>query len=108
MPHIPGLCSPYDKVGRLVYFGRMLKNKLLQAIQAIIAPACLGHESIPYDAVLVGARRATCLRPSEYLLVRSALKSARHEPRAYMRADKQLSETERQKHFGKFTGTSGP
>jgi hypothetical protein len=36
------------------------------------------------------------------------LKSARHEPRAYMRADKQLSETERQKNFGKFTGTSGP
>ena len=27
---------------------------------------------------------------------------------AYMRADKQLSETERQKNFGKFTGTSDP
>ena len=24
MPHVPGLRSPYDKVGRLVYFGRML------------------------------------------------------------------------------------
>jgi Domain of unknown function (DUF5069) len=24
MPHVPGLRSPYEKVGRLVYFGRML------------------------------------------------------------------------------------
>ena len=24
MPYVPGLRSPYDKVGRLVYFGRML------------------------------------------------------------------------------------
>lgn len=24
MPHVPGLRSPYAKVGRLVYFGRML------------------------------------------------------------------------------------
>ena len=31
MPHVPGLRSPYDKVGRLVYFGRMLDKIRLQA-----------------------------------------------------------------------------
>jgi gluconokinase len=34
MAHVPGLRSPYDKVGRLVYFGRMLdKIRLLAAGQ---------------------------------------------------------------------------
>lgn len=34
MPHVPGLRSPYLKVGRLVYFGRMLdKIRLLTAGQ---------------------------------------------------------------------------
>lgn len=31
MPHVPGLRSPYVKVGRLVYFGRMLDKIRLQA-----------------------------------------------------------------------------
>ncbi len=31
MVHIPGLRSPYDKVGRLVYFGRMLDKIRLHA-----------------------------------------------------------------------------
>jgi len=31
MPHIPGLRSPYAKVGRLVYFGRMLDKVRLHA-----------------------------------------------------------------------------
>ena len=31
MPHVPGLRSPYQKVGRLVYFGRMLDKIRLQA-----------------------------------------------------------------------------
>lgn len=31
MPHIPGLRSPYAKVGRLVYFGRMLDKIRLHA-----------------------------------------------------------------------------
>ncbi len=31
MPHIPGLRSPYAKVGRLVFFGRMLDKIRLRA-----------------------------------------------------------------------------
>ncbi|HZZ58269.1 MAG TPA: DUF5069 domain-containing protein [Opitutaceae bacterium] len=31
MPRVPGLRSPYDKVGRLVYFGRMLDKIRLHA-----------------------------------------------------------------------------
>ena len=31
MPNVPGLRSPYDKVGRLVYFGRMLDKIRLHA-----------------------------------------------------------------------------
>ncbi len=31
MPHVPGLRSPYAKVGRLVYFGRMIDKIRLQA-----------------------------------------------------------------------------
>ena len=31
MPHVPGLRSVYDKVGRLVYFGRMLDKIRLHA-----------------------------------------------------------------------------
>ena len=31
MPHVPGLRSPYEKVGRLVYFGRMLDKIRLHA-----------------------------------------------------------------------------
>jgi hypothetical protein len=35
MPHVPGLRSPYLKVGRLVYFGRMLDKIRLQARGAL-------------------------------------------------------------------------
>lgn len=31
MPFVPGLRSPYEKVGRIVYFGRMLDKIRLQA-----------------------------------------------------------------------------
>ena len=31
MPHVPGLRSCYDKVGRLIYFGRMLDKMRLHA-----------------------------------------------------------------------------
>lgn len=31
MPHVPGLRSPYVKVGRIVYFGRMIDKIRLQA-----------------------------------------------------------------------------
>ncbi len=31
MPNVPGLRSPYSKVGRIVYFGRMLDKIRLQA-----------------------------------------------------------------------------
>jgi gluconokinase len=32
MPHVPGIRSPYVKVGRLVYFGRMLDKIRLHAV----------------------------------------------------------------------------
>ncbi len=32
MPHVPGLRSPYAKVGRLVFFGRMLDKIRLHAV----------------------------------------------------------------------------
>ena len=31
MPHVPGLRTPYARVGRLVYFGRMLDKIRLHA-----------------------------------------------------------------------------
>lgn len=37
MPHVPGLRSPYLKVGRLVYFGRMLDKIRLHARGALPA-----------------------------------------------------------------------
>ena len=37
MPHVPGLRSPYHKVGRLVYFGRMLDKIRLHARGALPA-----------------------------------------------------------------------
>lgn len=37
MPHIPGLRSPYARVGRLVYFGRMLDKIRLHARGALPA-----------------------------------------------------------------------
>lgn len=38
MPHVPGLRSPYVKVGRLVYFGRMLDKIRLHAAGKLPAP----------------------------------------------------------------------
>ncbi len=35
MPHVPGLRSCYSKVGRLVYFGRMLDKIRLHAVQKL-------------------------------------------------------------------------
>ena len=37
MPHVPGLRSPYARVGRLVYFGRMLDKIRLHARRALPA-----------------------------------------------------------------------
>ncbi len=37
MPHVPGLRSPYAKVGRLVYFGRMLDKVRLHAAHRLPA-----------------------------------------------------------------------
>ncbi|MBL9189097.1 MAG: DUF5069 domain-containing protein [Opitutaceae bacterium] len=37
MPSVPGLRSPYDKVGRLVYFGRMLDKIRVHAKAALPA-----------------------------------------------------------------------
>ncbi len=37
MPNVPGLRSPYDKVGRLVYFGRMVDKIRLHAKGALPA-----------------------------------------------------------------------
>ncbi len=37
MPNVPGLRSPYVKVGRLVYFGRMLDKIRLHAAQTLPA-----------------------------------------------------------------------
>ncbi len=46
MPHVPGLRSCYDKVGRLIYFGRMLDKIRLRAAGALPADYCdnLGDE----------------------------------------------------------------
>lgn len=35
MPHVPGLRSCYDKVGRLIYFGRMLDKIRLHAAERL-------------------------------------------------------------------------
>lgn len=37
MPHVPGLRSPYARVGRLVYFGRMLDKIRLHALGTLPA-----------------------------------------------------------------------
>ncbi len=54
MPAIPGLRSPYTKVGRLVYFGRMLDKIRLHAAGRLPADyvANLGDEGAPnfFDA----------------------------------------------------------
>lgn len=54
MPHVPGLRSPYAKVGRLVYFGRMLDKIRLHAAGQLPADyvANLGDAHLPnaFDA----------------------------------------------------------
>ena len=54
MPNVPGLRSPYAKVGRLVYFGRMLDKIRLHAAGRLPADyvANLGDEGQPnvFDA----------------------------------------------------------
>jgi gluconokinase len=54
MPHVPGLRSPYAKVGRLVYFGRLLDKIRLHAAGRLPADytANLGDEGQPnvFDA----------------------------------------------------------
>lgn len=54
MPHVPGLRSPYAKVGRLVYFGRLLDKIRLHAAGRLPADytANLGDEAQPnvFDA----------------------------------------------------------
>ena len=60
MPHAPGLRSPYAKVGRLVYFGRMLDKIRLHAATALPADyiqnlgqafdaRCCSFLRVPYD-----------------------------------------------------------
>lgn len=60
MPHVPGLRSPYAKVGRLVYFGRMLDKIRLHAANALPADyiqnlgkafdaRCCSFLRVPYD-----------------------------------------------------------
>lgn len=60
MPSVPGLRSPYDKVGRLVYFGRMLDKIRLQAKGTLPADyhanlgkgfdgRCCSFLRVPYD-----------------------------------------------------------
>ena len=54
MPAVPGLRSPYDKLGRLVYFGRMLDKIRVHATGRLPADyvANLGDEGDPtmFDA----------------------------------------------------------
>ncbi len=54
MPHVPGLRSPYEKTGRLVYFGRMLDKMRLHAAGRLPADyvANLGDQGAPnfFDA----------------------------------------------------------
>ena len=54
MPHVPGLRSPHAKVGRLVFFGRMLDKIRLNAAGELPPAYCenLGDQSFPnvFDA----------------------------------------------------------
>ena len=48
MPYVPGLHSPYDKVGRLVYFGRML-DKRQGVVRGEAVRSCLKKGEPRYD-----------------------------------------------------------
>jgi gluconokinase len=69
MPHVPGLRSCYDKVGRLVYFGRMLDKIRLHPAGQLPAEyvANLGDQGEP---TLFDARCCRFLRVS-YAAVRT-------------------------------------
>jgi len=65
MPHVPGLRSCYAKVGRLVYFGRMLDKIRLNAegmldcyLQAILSAAGVKATSGSRKAISPRARVA--------------------------------------------------
>ncbi|HXQ79913.1 MAG TPA: DUF5069 domain-containing protein [Opitutaceae bacterium] len=66
MPHVPGLRSPYAKVGRLVYFGRMVDKIRLHSAGRLPADyvenigdskpgmfdaRCCGFLRVPYDDI---------------------------------------------------------
>lgn len=66
MPHVPGLRSPYAKVGRLVFFGRMLDKIRLHSLGKLPADyienigdskpgvfdaRCCGFLKTPYDDI---------------------------------------------------------
>ena len=50
MPHVPGLRSPYIKVSRLVYFGRMLDKVRLQAAGQLPAADYAANLGKGFDA----------------------------------------------------------
>ena len=50
MPNVPGLRSPYRKVGRLVYFGRMLDKIRLQAAGTLPAADYAANLGKGFDA----------------------------------------------------------
>jgi hypothetical protein len=51
MPTIPGLRSPYERVGRLVYFGRLLDKIRLHAAEPAVAgcPISTMFDYIDFD-----------------------------------------------------------
>ncbi|MDB6094935.1 MAG: hypothetical protein JWM32_2497 [Verrucomicrobia bacterium] len=49
MPTVPGLRSPYIKVGRLVYFGRMLDKIRLHAVAALPVKDYVANLSKGFD-----------------------------------------------------------
>ena len=66
MPNVPGLRSPYDKVGRLVYFGRMLDKirlhaagqlpadylpNLGDAVPGMLDTRCCTFLQVPYEEI---------------------------------------------------------
>ena len=60
MQNIPGLRSCYDKVGRLIYFGRMLDKIRLHAAAQLPPPSNLWHftRDLGADAVAFSGGKA--------------------------------------------------
>ena len=71
MPNIPGLRSPYIKVGRLVYFGRMLDKVRLHAA-AKLPPDFVQNLGIAFDGRCCNFLRV----PYEELKARTLKESA--------------------------------